>query len=223
MREQQWQWESAPVAWCDQRRKASNAESAWFTLCLCLFLMFSVLCPEAPVTVSQFVLTQRDDSSLSVSWLAPRQRSRTSVEYEVMFFEKVRTALFVLSPFTQRSGSVLCSTCICYLTLFDFCRERRHVTQWSIFLSPMSLWETCSQTQPTCFVWDPSHPLDLGPTPRSRNFALFHQVNNHHWYLIWEKLTSLSDFIFIWQMDLFLSSASCKALTPHSWVPCHQG
>lgn len=69
--------------------------------------MFSVLSPAAPVTVSQFILTQRDDSSLSVSWLAPRQRSRTSVEYEVMFFEKVRPALFVLPPFTQRGGSVL--------------------------------------------------------------------------------------------------------------------
>lgn len=50
----------------------------------------------APVTVSQFILTQRDDSSLSVSWLAPRQRSRTSVEYEVMFFEKGEEARYTV-------------------------------------------------------------------------------------------------------------------------------
>ncbi|XP_074964967.1 ephrin type-A receptor 1 isoform X2 [Phalacrocorax aristotelis] len=49
-----------------------------------------------PVTVSQFILTQRDDSSLSVSWLAPRQRSRTSVEYEVMFFEKGEEARYTV-------------------------------------------------------------------------------------------------------------------------------
>ncbi|XP_030309563.1 ephrin type-A receptor 1 isoform X3 [Calypte anna] len=50
----------------------------------------------APVTVSQFILTQRDDSSLSVSWLAPQQRSRTSVEYEVMFFEKGEEARYTV-------------------------------------------------------------------------------------------------------------------------------
>ncbi|XP_015727895.1 ephrin type-A receptor 1 isoform X2 [Coturnix japonica] len=50
----------------------------------------------APVTVSQFILTQRDDSSLSVSWLAPWQRSRTSVEYEVMFFEKGEEARYTV-------------------------------------------------------------------------------------------------------------------------------
>lgn len=69
--------------------------------------MFCVGFPAAPVTVSQFVLTQRDDSSLSVSWLVPWQRSRSSVEYEVMFFEKVRPALLVLPPFTQRGERVL--------------------------------------------------------------------------------------------------------------------
>ncbi|XP_034622118.1 ephrin type-A receptor 1 [Trachemys scripta elegans] len=42
----------------------------------------------APVTVSHLTLTQRDDSSLSVSWPAPRHRSRSSVQYEVMYFEK---------------------------------------------------------------------------------------------------------------------------------------
>lgn len=60
---------------------------------VCISPSCSLFSPTAaPVTVSQFILTQRDDSSLSVSWLAPRQRSRTSVEYEVMFFEKVRPA-----------------------------------------------------------------------------------------------------------------------------------
>jgi len=129
------------------------------------------------------------------------------------------------SPFCplSRWKHPLSSTCICYLTLFDFCREKRHATQWSTFLSQMSLWQTCSQTQPTCFVWDPSRPLGLGPTPRSRNFAPFHQVRDNHWYLISEKLTSLSDRIFTWYMDLFLCSMSCMAQAPHSQVRCRQG
>lgn len=68
--------------------------------CLYFILIFFVFSPAAPVTVSHFILTQRDDSSLSVSWLAPRQRSQTAVEYEVMFFEKVRPASSVLPPVT---------------------------------------------------------------------------------------------------------------------------
>ncbi|KAM7180796.1 ephrin type-A receptor 1 isoform 1-T1 [Macrochelys suwanniensis] len=55
----------------------------------------------APVTVSHLTLTQRDDSSLSVSWPAPRHRSRSSVQYEVMYFEKGEDAHYTVKQFHQ--------------------------------------------------------------------------------------------------------------------------
>nr|XP_042710965.1 ephrin type-A receptor 1 isoform X2 [Chrysemys picta bellii] len=55
----------------------------------------------APVTVSHLTLTQRDDSSLSVSWPAPRHRSRSSVQYEVMYFEKGEDAHYTVKQFHE--------------------------------------------------------------------------------------------------------------------------
>ncbi|XP_050799398.1 ephrin type-A receptor 1 isoform X3 [Gopherus flavomarginatus] len=55
----------------------------------------------APVTVSHLTLTQRDDSSLSVSWPAPRHRSRSSVQYEVMYFEKGEDAHYTVKQFYE--------------------------------------------------------------------------------------------------------------------------
>ncbi|XP_075759524.1 ephrin type-A receptor 1 isoform X1 [Pelodiscus sinensis] len=55
----------------------------------------------APVTVSHLTLTQRDDSSLSVSWPAPRPRSRSSVQYEVMYFEKGEDAHYTVKQFHE--------------------------------------------------------------------------------------------------------------------------
>ncbi|KYO46506.1 ephrin type-A receptor 1 isoform X1 [Alligator mississippiensis] len=48
----------------------------------------------APVTVSHVTLLQRDDSSLSFSWPAPKHSSRSSVEYEVVYFEKGEEKLY---------------------------------------------------------------------------------------------------------------------------------
>uniref|UniRef100_A0A7M4FX06 Ephrin type-A receptor 1 n=1 Tax=Crocodylus porosus TaxID=8502 RepID=A0A7M4FX06_CROPO len=48
----------------------------------------------APVTVSHLTLLQRDDSSLSFSWPAPKHSSRSSVEYEVVYFEKGEEKLY---------------------------------------------------------------------------------------------------------------------------------
>uniref|UniRef100_A0A8D0BS45 Ephrin type-A receptor 1 n=1 Tax=Salvator merianae TaxID=96440 RepID=A0A8D0BS45_SALMN len=41
-----------------------------------------------PITVTDLVLTGRNDSSLSVTWSATQHRSQSSVNYEVMYFEK---------------------------------------------------------------------------------------------------------------------------------------
>uniref|UniRef100_A0A8D2IT00 Ephrin type-A receptor 1 n=1 Tax=Varanus komodoensis TaxID=61221 RepID=A0A8D2IT00_VARKO len=42
----------------------------------------------APVIVTNLVLDRRNDTSLSVTWLPTRHRSQSSVNYEVMYFEK---------------------------------------------------------------------------------------------------------------------------------------
>ncbi|XP_074857907.1 ephrin type-A receptor 1 isoform X2 [Carettochelys insculpta] len=57
----------------------------------------------APVTVSHLTLTQRDDSSLTVSWPAPRHRSRSSVQYEVIYFEKGEDTHYTVKQFHEPS------------------------------------------------------------------------------------------------------------------------
>ncbi|XP_048360444.1 ephrin type-A receptor 1 isoform X2 [Sphaerodactylus townsendi] len=44
--------------------------------------------PSAPIMVSYLSMVKRNDSSLSVTWQAPRVRSQNAVSFEVMYFEK---------------------------------------------------------------------------------------------------------------------------------------
>lgn len=131
---------------------------------VCISPSRSLFSPTAaPVTVSQFILTQRDDSSLSVSWLAPRQRSRTSVEYEVMFFEKVRPAWFALPPFSQRGGSVLLFTMHLLLVWFLQGEEARYTVKH--LLEPNV---TLRDLQPdTAYLLRVRSITPLGPGPYS--------------------------------------------------------